>query len=168
MQSSLQRVSHPFRKPYRLAFSLKEKNVHIHKIVMVLIAFQIGHGSLFSQPCSLQILHEDETSTKAPPPPLAAFGSHKMTATQLRRARMMNKQMSEDITSRPSKHGHISLKHQVMTSEDRCRSSCDTRSLTKLSESCEMRDLSGRSIYDHRQKFFKQCSLQQYSDSEEV
>ena len=55
---------------------------------------------LYSHPCSLQILHEDETSTsvRIPPPPLACFGGIgvKLTATEMRRARMMNKQMSED------------------------------------------------------------------------
>ena len=53
---------------------------------------------LYSHPCSLQILHEDETSPRIPPPPLAVFGGIgvKLTATQMRRARMMNKQMSED------------------------------------------------------------------------
>ena len=54
---------------------------------------------IYSHPCSLQILHEDETSPRAPPPPaLAVFGGIgvKLTAAQMRRARMMNKQMSED------------------------------------------------------------------------
>ena len=53
---------------------------------------------IHSHPCSLQILHEDETSPRVPPPALAVFGGIgvKLTATQMRRARMMNKQISED------------------------------------------------------------------------
>ena len=56
-----------------------------------------SHPYQFSNPCSLRILHEDETVNRVPPAPLAAFGSHKLTATQIRRARM-SKQMSEDCT----------------------------------------------------------------------
>ena len=106
---------------------------------------------LSSHPCSLQILHEDETSPRIPPPPLAAFGGIgvKLTATQMRRARMMNKQMSEDC----------GRQHLIPSTIEE-----NTRSLQKLTDSCEMKDLTGRSIYEvKRAKVRKQTSL--YSEA---
>ena len=102
-----------------------------------LSSFQI----LYSHPCSLQILHEDEASSShAPPPPLAAFGGigPKLTATELRRTRMMNKQMSEDCAParRPASSGHY---------DEGSR-----RSLQNATESCEMRDMTGRSMHDRK------------------
>ena len=49
----------------------------------------------------------------------------------------------------------------------------DRRSLTKLSEECEMRDMSGRSIHDSSKinirRMTKQCSIQYHkSDTEDV
>ena len=101
-----------------------------------LFLFQI----LYSHPCSLQILHEDQVpSNNARPPPLAAFGGigPKLTAAELRRARMMNKQMSEDCA--PARRGSNIL------FDDGSR-----RSLQKLTESCEMRDMTGRSMHDRK------------------
>ena len=71
------------------------------QLYIKILYFQVQQQyPLYSHPCSLQILHEDETSTsvRIPPPPLACFGGIgvKLTATEMRRARMMNKQMSED------------------------------------------------------------------------
>jgi hypothetical protein len=102
----------------------------------------------YSHPTSLQILHEDETNQmsknlRAPPRPLAAFGSHKLTVTQSRRDRMklLNKPMSEDIRDYKPRSGASTYLLGDRTNRG--------RSLQKLSESCEMRDLSGRSIYHH-------------------
>jgi len=111
----------------------------------------------YSNPCSIRILHEDETCDRMPPAPLAAFGIQKMTATQIRRARM-NKQMSEDCSQQVIHKMNLNLS--------------DHRSLQKLSETCEMRDLSGRSIHDSTRKnnwLTKQHSIQYHkSDTEEV
>ena len=68
----------------------------------------LSHPYQYSTPCSLRILHEDETVNRVPPAPLAAFGSHKLTATQIRRARM-SKQMSEDCTRQTQKVLHYPL-----------------------------------------------------------
>ena len=105
--------------------------------IILCFPFQI----LYSHPCSLQILHEDEvpSSHAVPPPPLAAFGGigPKMTATELRRTRMMNKQMSEDCApARRPVSGHY---------DEGSR-----RSLQKLTERCEMRDMTGRSMHDRK------------------
>ena len=70
---------------------------------------------------------------------MAAFGGigPKLTATELRRARMMNKQMSEDCApARRTANVHY---------DEGSR-----RSLQKLTESCEMRDMTGRSMHDRK------------------
>ena len=100
-------------------------------------SFQVLHQHpyhLSSHPCSLQILHEDETSPiSGHARPLAAFAPPvKMTTAQIRRARMMNKQMSEDCT-------RLTTGIHIQPGKTFRRSSDDTQSLQKL-DSCEMKD----------------------------
>ena len=111
--------------------------LHSYRFNIHSFLFQI----LYSHPCSLQILHEDQVpSNPAPPPPLAAFGGigPKLTAAEVRRARMMNKQMSEDCAPARRTTSNILF-------DDGSR-----RSLQKLTESCEMRDMTGRSMHDRK------------------
>lgn len=126
---------------------------------------------LSSHPCSLQILHEDETSPRIPPPPLAVFGGIgvKLTATQMRRARMMNKQMSEDCARQHLIPGTNTNKIHEFSSRSFRKSSGggappgNTRSLQKLTDSCEMKDLTGTSIYEAKTPQKHQLVRKQYS-----
>ena len=78
---------------------------------------------------------------------------------------MMNKQMSEDCarqhmqTNRPGLLDHF--RRPSASSSGHHDDGQNTRSLQKLTDSCEMKDLTGRSIYETKRfRVRKQLSVQ--------